>query len=1384
MGELGKLLQELSELGVRIAVRDDQVMLDAPPGVLTAAMRGRLRASKQQIIAEIGRIRADEAGGCGVIGPDRSNDHVPFPLADLQLGFYLADDPYMEFHVRPHAYIEMEYDELDVPAYATAWNRVLERHRRELCVVTPSIELQLLHRYEPVRFHQYDLRGLGSHEVRARLAQLRAEMARCELPLDRWPWFDLRISTWREGGRCRSRVHYNHNNFFIDGLGTARLLDEIDECYRDPATVRPAPEISYRDAVLALERLASSPEGERARAYWLNRLDDLPAPPEIPQRSSVNRRRRSYLERRSGTLAASRWQAFKESAAACGVTPSSAVLAAYACVLSTWSNSDHFILSQMVTRRFASLHPQLPEMLGNFASLYPLEVRLDPAAAFARNAGSIQDQVLEDLKHLQLGGMRVLQELNRRRGSFGSAPSPFVVGSGLAMRRYRKTSFQVLETSQTLLDHQFFEPGDGSLYFVWDLIEDCFPAGLIDDMWDAFLRILHSLADVPDSWQRVNVDLLGKSAAACRLLPAAAQELPRTGWLHDALLEHAAASGERAVLIDGRGALSYAQLDEWSGRVASRLRARGIGPGCLVAIAMDRGRELLVATLAVLRSGAAYVPLDPALPTQRLRLILEDCGARLVLTEPHYRSTLSWPAAPDVWTVDSPAAGAAAWVPCGEPRQAAGELAYVIYTSGTTGTPKGVMIEHGAAYNSIADVNRRFAVGPCDRILGVSAFSFDLSVYDIFGALHAGACLVYPNAAAALDPQHWLELMERERITIWNSVPALMSLLAEAAQVRGIQLPQLRLVLLSGDRIPLSLPDAVRSIAPAAAVVSLGGATEASIWSVVYPVGARDPEWTTIPYGEPMSGQFWEVRDRHGQPCPRWVRGELYIGGKGLARGYLGDAARTNERFVSDSGSGERLYRTGDLGRYTTDGLLEWMGRADFQMKIQGHRVEPAEIEAALSAHPSIASAAVTVSESAGGRRLLVGNLACVPGVAAPQARELEDFLRNRLPAHMVPTAWRILPCLPTTANGKIDRRALMSARIEDSVPAAHANAYVPPTNEIERQLCSMWERALSVPRVGITDEFFALGGQSFDAIRMFAELKRTLGCEFTLNDIWVARTVRELARRVVSGEREQRGGCTAVAVNTAKGDPPLFLVHPAGGSALAYSPLGRKLQWPVYGLQVSADAELAATRRDFRLLARAHIANLRRIQPQGPYLVGGWSSGAAIAFEIAAQLEAAGEPVRRVFLLDGPPPVPGRVIGELERLAWFVQDLGGELPLERLAGVNLAGLDAQMRLRKALELVHIEAAAPILSSYTIFGDLLDAATRYSPGRVRADLMVVRVAQQVVAEFERHPAGAAPDWGWAAHTTGELRCERVPGTHYTFLNEAHVSRWSKLLILH
>ncbi|MEJ2051763.1 MAG: amino acid adenylation domain-containing protein, partial [Calditrichota bacterium] len=443
-----------------------------------------------------------------------------------------------------------------------------------------------------------------------------------------------------------------------------------------------------------------------------------------------------------------------------------------------------------------------------------------------------------------------------------------------------------------------------------------------------------------------------------------------------------------------------------------------------VAVVMDKGWEQVPAVLGILASGAAYLPIDGRLPKERMHYLLECSEVKFILTQSSLAKSLVWPENMKILSIDDEDFSDFEDTPLSI-IQNNSDLAYVIFTSGSTGQPKGVIIDHRGAVNTVLDVNSRFSVGSKDRVLALSSLSFDLSVYDIFGTLAAGGTIIMPDADETRDPAVWARLIIENNVTIWNSVPALMKLLVEYVSAHDeISISTLRVVLMSGDWIPVTLPDQIRSCFGDIEVISMGGATEASIWSIIYPIGKVDPQWRSIPYGRPMVNQQFYVLNDALAVCPVWVPGQLYIGGIGLARGYWKDSEKTNASFIIHPQTGDRLYRTGELGRFLSDGNIEFLGREDFQVKIQGFRVELEEIEAALIQHGSIGYAVVSAVGEQHGDKRLVAYIVPKPGLKIKD-QQVREYLQEKLPLYMVPSAFIMLEKMPLTSNGKVNRKEL-----------------------------------------------------------------------------------------------------------------------------------------------------------------------------------------------------------------------------------------------------------------------------------------------------------------------------------------------------------------------
>ncbi|MEM9976944.1 MAG: amino acid adenylation domain-containing protein, partial [Cyanobacteria bacterium P01_D01_bin.2] len=882
---------------------------------------------------------------------DLSQRYQPFPLTDIQQAYWLGRSQAFDLgNIGTHGYREIDVVGLSIAQIEQALNHLIERHDMLRAVVNPDGQQQILEQVPPYVIAVTDVPEGSEREDS--LSGLRDRMSHQVFSPDQWPLFQIEAAQLDDN---KIRFYVSFDVLIGDAWSFQLLGREMAQIIRG-AQLQPLT-ISFRDYVIAERAFRQTSTYRQAMDYWQQRLPEMPPAPDLPLTMAPSQIDSPKFERRSGRLEPEQWQQLKQRAYQANLTPSGVVLAAFAEILTLWSRQSQFTLNLTLFNR-QPVHPEVNQLVGDFTASLLLAVdgstSRESDNTFTARAQRLQTQLWNDLDNRAVSGVQVLRELARQQNRSPGALMPVVFTSTLNQAipaqagGQTETVYSVSQTSQVYLDHQVSEIA-GALVFNWDAIADLFPAGMLEQMFAAYTRLLNQLAADDTAWETLP-------------LPPAnyLTELNQTDkvfspcLLHTLFFQQAQQHPDNLAVITPERTLTYKELAQQAQALAQRLN---VVPNQLVAVSMGKGWQQVVAVLAILTAGAAYVPIDPALPRERRWQLIE--GAKIVLTT----DVADWPAHVQQLTIDfvGIVPDSLDWKPLQTPT----DLAYVIYTSGSTGRPKGVMIDHQGAVNTILDINQRFDVGECDRIFALSSLSFDLSVYDIFGTLAAGAALVIPAADQVQNTAHWRQLMVEHQVTIWNSVPALMQLLLVELNNREEIASDLRLALLSGDWIPLTLPDQFTQRCPNAQLISLGGATEASIWSIVYPIEAVEPAWRSIPYGRPLANQRWYVLDNNLQPCPVWVPGHLYIGGIGLAKGYWHQSELTAERFVEFEGSaglpmGEtRLYKTGDLGRYLPDGNLEFLGREDFQVKVNGYRIELGEIETALQQYPAIESAVV-----------------------------------------------------------------------------------------------------------------------------------------------------------------------------------------------------------------------------------------------------------------------------------------------------------------------------------------------------------------------------------------------------------------------------------------
>lgn len=940
--------------------------------------------------------------------PNPKQKYEPFPLTEIQEAYWLGRmSKFQEGNVSIHFYLEIESGRLDINRLTLAWQKIVERHDMLRAIILPNGKQQILENVPAYKIKVDDLRGQNLAMVEARLKATRDRLSHQMLSAEQWPLFEFRASYLDQE---KIRLHLSFDALNIDTSSFMIMLSEWVQLYRNIDITLPHLELSYRDYVLGLKALRETSLYQKSLDYWRDRLETLPLGPDLPTTRLANSNTTKFC-RYNARLTPKIWQKLKARAAQNGLTPASLLLAAYAEILNVWSQNPAFSINVTLFNRLP-FHQQVNNILGDFTSLIPLEVDNSTSSTFVSKAKSIQRQLWNDIEYRYVSGVQILRELAQHHRRIGEAIMPIVftcaldsVGSsqGLnALSEFGHTVYSISQTPQVWLDHQVFEQ-DGALEFNWDAIENIFPKGMLNDMFSSYCDLLEKLATSDSVWETSHRNWLPtaqqKLFQEVNDTTASVEEILLHELFTAKVVEH---EQDYAVITPNRS-LTYQELNKRATQVGRKLQQLGAKPNTLVAIVMSKGWEQIVAVLGILMSGAAYLPLDPNLPLERMEFLLRQSKVKIGLTSScliEHQPTLEgmqW------MCVDSEEIAAVDSSPL-DSVQTSADLAYVIYTSGSTGLPKGVMIDHQGAVNTILDINERFKVSPQDRVLAVSALNFDLSVYDIFGLLAAGGTIIIPEGnSRRRDPSCWVELMSVYQVTMWNSVPALMQMLVEYLSERPVPC-SLRLALLSGDWLPVSLPTQMKSLWSEIETISLGGATEASIWSILYPIKQVDQSWKSIPYGKPMKNQSFHIFKKNLEPCPVWIPGELYIGGKGLAKGYWQDEQKTAESFIFHPVTQERLYKTGDLGRYLSDGTIEFVGREDFQVKIRGYRIELGEIEAALSEHPAVRLSVVTAVSSPQGYQRLVAYVVVEQVLSPTGTRKIQnqqklagDFVQEQL---------------------------------------------------------------------------------------------------------------------------------------------------------------------------------------------------------------------------------------------------------------------------------------------------------------------------------------------------------------------------------------------------
>ncbi|MFI6210307.1 amino acid adenylation domain-containing protein, partial [Streptomyces sp. NPDC051041] len=1142
---------------------------------------------------------------------------------------------------------------LDEATLRATWTQLLRRHANLRAAfvhdTTTGAPVQVIVRDPVLPWRTVDLTDGPAQTRTARRDRVAEQERSARFDLTRAPL--LRIALVKLGDERHSLVLTPHH-ILVDGWSMPVLLGEMFALYAAAGSAAGLPPVTpYGDYL----RWLAAQDRDAARAAWTAELAGLEEPTLlVPEATGAPTAEPGHvaLELPPDTAAALRRLAREH-----GLTVNTLVQGAWAVLLSRTTGRDDVVFGATVAGRPPEV-AGIESMVGLFINTLPVRVALDPAATLLETLTRLQTGQSSLMAHQHLG----LSEVTRLSGH------PALFDTLVVFENYPVDREALAPRAGTSAPRLTGVKGRDATHYPLSLIvtqgarNDAltlrlgyqpahFDHAAVTALADRLGLLLREFAAQPDR-RTAAVDVLRdeeRERVLTRWNDTAAPVAPTT--LPELFAAQAARTPDAVAVVHGTQRPTYAELAARATALAARLRRAGAGPETRVAVAVPRSVELVVALLAVLETGAAYVPVDPGLPAGRIALLLEDTAPVRTLVTAAVAADSPLPDDTPVLVVDAdpgdvppPGPGEVRTPRAPHPRNPA----YVIHTSGSTGRPKGVAVSHEAIVNRLLWMQDAYNLTAGDRVLHKTPTGFDVSVWELFWPLVTGAALVVARPDGHRDPAYLAELIRTERVTTAHFVPPMLgAFLDEPAAARCTTL---RRVVCSGEELPADLAARFHGVLPGVRLHNLYGPTEAAVdvthWDCE--PGARGP----VPIGRPVRNTRVYVLDAALRPVPPGATGELYLAGIQLAHGYHGRPALTAERFIADpfdrDGAGGRLYRTGDLARWRADGALEYLGRADQQVKVRGVRIEPGEVEAILRAHPGVARAAVVVRAGERDEARLVAYAVpaagAEPGAVAPA--RLRRYVADHLPEYMVPAAVVTLPDLPLTVNGKLDRKALPEPAF---TPPGGGR---PPRDARERLLCELFAEVLGVDRVGPEDSFFELGGHSLAAVRLMARIRSAPGAGrgtgLGVRSLFDAPTPEALARLLRSGdsagtgpEEAQRALEVLLPLRTTGTRPPLFCVHPWAGLSWPYSGLLSHLggDRPLYGLQARGLARAEEPPASVGEMAEDYLARIREVRPEGPYHLLGWSFGGLVAHEMAARLREAGEDVALLALLDSFPP-------------------------------------------------------------------------------------------------------------------------------------------------
>ena len=1130
--------------------------------------------------------------------------------------------------------------ELDLAALEYALGFLIERHSTLRSSFRPegSELVQILHPPAP---YPLTAEPVGDRDPEAVIEALFKHESSIPFDLTSGVLFRARLLA------IESKKHLlliNYHHIALDACSLYVLIRDLSEFYNASLGSR-CPQlkqltVQYQDYA-AWQRLRLS--GSRRKAlknFWaaaLAGVEPLQLSSDHPRSASPSHHAASHSFQIEPYLL----NTFEQLCRSEGATLKLGLVAIVALLLHRYSHQHDFAIGVAIWGRS---HPDLEPLVGCFSNTLPIRTRFSPELTFRQLLAQVKATSIDAYEHQELPFEQMLEALNLDQDSSRNTlvqvmlqlielpEESFLKFDGLEVERLSIKC----ESSKDDLKFSLYRREDGGIQANLVYAKNLFEAERIEHLCLNLIMLINSASQAPDAW----VNTLNLLSQVEREQIESWQKGPKMEipnlCVHQLFEQQVKRNpGAKALVFEDKE-ITYAELNYRANQLAHHLIGLGVGPEIIVAVYMERSVELVVSLLAILKAGGAYLPLDPEWPEERISFVLVDSDPLALLVHGATLERLGVLTV-SVMTIDIDA-DAMLWSEINSTNPViqilglqTNNLAYVIYTSGSTGKPKGVLNAHRGVVNRLLWMQAAYSLSSCDSVLQKTPYSFDVSVWEFFWTLHAGARLVIVSPERHKDPRYLTEIIIREGITTLHFVPSMLK--AFLACFRNPISTQIRIVFCSGEALSAQLIEEFRACFPDCELHNLYGPTEAAVDVTAWECSQKNPSSSTVPIGRPISNTRIYLLDGQDSPVPIGVAGELCIGGVQVARGYLNRPDLTADRFLVDPFSselGDRMYRTGDLARWLLNGNIEYLGRSDFQIKLRGFRIEPGEIEASLLLHPGVSQAVVILcQEDSANPRLIAYWVAESSATSAPPEK-LRAFLAERLPGYMVPSAFVELEGLPLTSNGKLDRRALPAPSF-----AGELQQFLSPSTEIEIKLHEIWAEVLGHSQFGCDDNFWMVGGHSLAAASLIVRIEQTLGRAVAWEVIYRYPTITRQSAWLL--DRSSAAPHHLVTLQPQGSRPPLYIVHGWGGRVGSFTHLARALapDRPVLGLQASPDAAPPPPGTSVAQMTQAYAKEILSAHPGGPIHLMGFSAGGWYAYAVAAALLQNNAQVGVVAVLD-----------------------------------------------------------------------------------------------------------------------------------------------------